>query len=259
MGIFIRPRLWYSKPSYPVQINWGHPLADGLSLLVPFNEGAGWVKDLVRERVLFQSGVNWKTSPAGLVYNTSAGLDCGLSDLILTTACGTALCIRRCPTATPPGSTCSLFGQVTGNPPDTTRFGGWVPRVGTTGQFAFGPFSNALGFTYTQTTDVDRLAFVAGRSGMHVWQNNILLAGSSTPITPRTLSGLNLTLNGGEGDSPAPNEFVFFALYKKDMPVGLVQWWMAEPYAMLVPERKRKYFMPSNAKFNFSITMERLQ
>ena len=40
MAVFLR-KLWRQKPPPGVQLDWGHPLAKGLFLCMPFNEGGG--------------------------------------------------------------------------------------------------------------------------------------------------------------------------------------------------------------------------
>src|SRR5438132_3155392 len=75
MAILIPRNRWTRKPPTGAQINWGHPLANGLAAYWMLNENGGLCTyDLVRQTRgdLNAIGVNWRPGPNGPVVSFDA-------------------------------------------------------------------------------------------------------------------------------------------------------------------------------------------
>jgi hypothetical protein len=91
----------------------------------------------------------------------------------------------------------------------------------------------------------DVWAFTVGARGMEIWQNGVRKA-SNTATPTRTNSGNPFRLFGGSGDADLA-ESDFIRVYSAQPDTGVLAWMGVEPYAMLRPLVRRRYFVPTGA------------
>lgn len=265
------------KPLGAVYINWGHPLAQGLSFLVPFNEGGGINGDAGKNE-LYEAvgGIKIETdSPANCSWVDGVGgkairfsnvaahipLNGSGKDSLMPLDRLTVLFIRRFTDGTQRNHTDFGFGVAAADTghvgaicPNST--GLWVWRAGTLG----GADSELLIPAIGKSQTIEYLAFVTGGRGMSIWRNGQLL-GSQVEHENRTSNpsevyyinqGLQSTANNGD-----LQEVYFFAVYHEEWTPDQISWWMQEPYAMLTPQSPLiRYFGAGGAGSRRTVIMQ---
>jgi hypothetical protein len=262
MSIILRPKNWTNKPPKGAQVNFGHPLAKGLSLLLLYNEGSGVPRDLLGvNNPVENGGPTWGTSSAGLIKNvgTSANWQFANGNFLALDRV-TILCIRR-KTDTTERSAALFAGTVASG---TTHLAAYPPFSDGIVYWDFGGNSGTNRLTwggYVAGTKPEFWAFRAGGQGMSIWFNGKKVATQSTAVT-RTGNDANYFINrldfgANGGDS---QDLAFFAVYKAELPDSAIQQWTVSPYSMLVPKRTIQNSIPPpvTRAFTYSVAAEKI-
>jgi hypothetical protein len=242
------------KPPPGAQINFGYPLAQDLTALLLFNEGAGQATNLMpQDPVTEQNSPTWGTSQAGgLVKIASAtNMNWKWADptrlLVLDRA--TILFIRRFTDTTLRAS--ATFGVDDPASAFGHRCGAHVPFSDGNVYWDFGGVTgaNRISFANAKSLLPESWAFRAGSLGSSIWLNGQKKASQGTAITRTSTSSLAFYVNGGNNTTIVGDfqEFFFFAVYKTELPDAAIQQWMADPFCMLMPSPpiSRRIFLPA--------------
>ena len=251
------------KPPLGASINGAHPFGQHLFFAVLFNDATVATTVIGNPTLLGGTGVTAGLHPASLAYNINTApawtsnrdggalrlttarslqvLDsyAGTSGAWLPAADVTVCLVRRKVDTTLRNA--ATFGS--GDPSDASRGGAFVPWGDGTVYFDFGGQSGANRITVAglsfSTAIPERWIFHAGARGSAMWQNGVKVASQATAIT-RTPSASGFSINGGSttGDE---QEFNYFAVYNTQWSDQLCQWWSAEPYAHLYPDRAQAF------------------
>jgi hypothetical protein len=242
------PKRHYSidKPPTGVQIDWGHPLAQGIQMCVLFNELGGAPLDLVANTFLRIAGAvspTWTVGvkgPAGKCTATSSRWDFtrAFSSNALTVAC-----IRRKIDTT--ARACASFGATASANSDF--YNPWSDGIV---YWDFGGQAGANRLTwsgYSISTQVEHWVFVGGSLGSAIYLNGIQRANQSTAITQSSASldwSINYDIGQASGDL---QEFFFFGIWNTQWSAATVAQWNAEPYGLLYNPAQRFWSFPSVA------------
>lgn len=261
----IRPKRWTAKPEGAYCIDWGHPLATGLKSLILFNMVGGGSGGAGGLPILWDGAVNGlgkrNSINGGLVGGTwayhsqyGAGINFGASDYadigvgpqyVHALNGITQLMIRRKTDLTL--RTGVLFGD------NSQHDGCHFPFTDGNVYWDFGGASAPQRLTITGqswNTSVDVCAFTAGGKGSAVYRNGIKIGSQSTALTSVLSSGVWLINSGNSGTNDGDaQELYYAATCNVQWDEGMVKWWMAEPYAMLIPQAplRRYFFVPTPA------------
>lgn len=249
-----RSRLWPDprvKPPFgAAEIDWGHPLAQGLLSLWLFNEGGAVPRDAVTGGSSVKSAnPEWKALSDGLGIHFAATADyydIGTATQVCSTTKHTTAVIRRKTDTTFRGS--ALFGLNLAAP-GTKAYGAHVPWSDGTVYWDFGgkAGANRLTWVWTSTTAIERFVFVAGTLGSSIWLNGVRKANQTTAITRASATEVVSINRGTEAPIPGGDlQEVFQCItLNHEWTADKVLWWTAEPYAMLRPIVRRRYFVPA--------------
>lgn len=250
------------KPSGALCMNWGHPLATGMVLCVPFNEGGG-IPGAELEPVVYDvvgggqgdlSGIadaSWveNTPGRGIKLNNAGsfirfvGPSNGTVKLSASMSPGaTVLLIRRKTDTTVRNS--RAFGISLAV--DAALCSSHCPYTDSKIYWDFGGKSgnNRLisAVLNWATTPVQMFAFSAGPKGSAIWKDGVKVASHTNAIS-RTVAG-EMRLNDGDTTNGDLQEFYFFAISNVQWSDDMITWWFAEPYAMLHPQAPSiRYFL----------------
>lgn len=252
MAAIILPKTYgLSKPPKFAGVNWAHPLAQGLAFCVPFSEGGGVPRNLVRDVVVAAVGTtSWVASAGGVAGSLATGgnyWDYGQNDKLRlpSTSCTVAV-IRRKQDTTARAS--GLFG-VNGSGL-TDRIGAHVPYSDGTVYWDFGGAAGANRLTwagYTPSTAVEYWTFVAGLRGSSLWLNGIQRATQIVPLT-RIPDTFNFYVGAGNdlatGDSV---DLYQLLVLNTEWDQAQIRQWMVDPYGMLQPARFTRLLAPFRA------------
>jgi hypothetical protein len=262
MPIILQTKRWTAKPPAGAQINFGHPLARHLSMLMLFNEGAGTPRNLLGNSTLVtETGPpSWHTSTTGLTRSYSPAQNSQFPNgNFLALDRVTILCYRR-KTDTTLRSAALFAGTMS---------------TGTTHLAAYPPYSDGIVYWdcggnagtnrltwngYTASIRPEFWAFRAGYQGMSIWFNKQKVASQATAVT-RSANDANYYLNrldfgANQGDS---QEIGLLAIYKTELSDSAIQQWMSDPFGVLSPRRQIRFdSTPTTRAYNYSITLERL-
>ena len=256
------------KPPYgAAEIDWGHPLATGLAQASVFNEGGGAPVDLVNGVVgTIVPTVAWETTALGVGLAMKQAASVGtvtfphLASYNPSTEC-TVFCIASL--LTYDGTTHGVFyhggvnastgvgmdlhnglsGRLTcyvNNASEVliTDTALW-PGSGTTGLHSMA-FTYKAGDRSKVFTDGTLRTDNAATAASVTTTTNVLTWGSRRP--DRTVSDWNGTIVVG----------YFYTVQKSD---SAIQWLSAEPYALLRPIVRRRYFVPAAAGLSIPVAM----
>lgn len=266
--ICIRPKRFTRKPVGAYNVNWGHPLATGITSLLLFNEAPGAVSSSVNSHSLYDpcafatvSRENDSATAPAYVYNdVGSGVKFVATNDWMTHSRGSAaffgtdratiLAIRRKTDSTLRASTLFGFDLVV----DAARCGTHCPYSDGNIYFDFGGTggSNRLIISgQSWGTTVDYLAFTSGKRGTEVWRNGARIGNQTTPVTRTNSASGQFQINRSNGlgaGSGDLQEIYFLATFKEEWSADMLNWWFAEPYAMVAPQSPRlSYFLPGTA------------
>ena len=255
--IWPNPRV---KPPFgAAQINWGHPLAQGLTAVVLLNEGAGRPYNLLTGQIAtFTNTPTWGISPAGILLASDATndrWDLGPSDAVgpsgplIGTTSATMAVIRKKRDATNRDSVlCGV--TLTLGADQVYRCQTHCPWGDGVVYFDFGGYggANRISASGLSFSGQQAWVFVAGTRGSVFYQNGILRASQTTAIT-RTSSANVFTVNPTPGDATLGDldDISLVILSQREWTQAEVLWWQAEPYAFLQPVIRRRWFVPTAA------------
>jgi hypothetical protein len=257
-SIITRPRRYLEKPSDAVLVNWGHPLAMGIDLVLALTEGQGvanGTRPILDASIHHDLTINNNSGNIAWVENTPGkGLYlAGDSDYINMTGVlqgtqfgTTVLLIQRKTDTTLRNS--AAFG----NPGFTgDRFQVHLPFSDGTIYWDFGGATPPNRLSYAGVswdTKPHMFALSAGGKGSSIWMDGQKLASQSTAIGKAAdQNGLKIGVTWDNfGDL---HELYFFAISGEQWSDDLISWWFAEPYGMFVPlSPKTNYFFGSSSR-----------
>lgn len=276
MAIIIHPKRWTNQPPVGAQIDFGHPLAEGLTFYAPFNAGAGIQKALLPAGLPGNSvgtvpSANWITTPGGKSQNFngfwSVWFERG-SWVEPPNAVSAVTRIRRTGTSSAPldktynnsGSAPFASYAIEWNPggagQDTFR-----ADVATGGTLNTGStVSLGSGFTLNQTTI--GMSYISG--SLKAYANGINKATDSfsgsisydTSTTGRFIVSGSSSASAG---TPWNGQIYYTAVWNRVLTPSEMEWIHIEPYAMLIPTKRKKFFLGAASRaFTFYVAAERI-
>jgi hypothetical protein len=270
VAFFISPKRWHFQPPLGAQINFGHPLAAGLTFYIVFNQGGGFQKALLPLNLSgnLSSGSNpapsWNAGPGGFSRNFAPAGVPTVSDWYergpwvepstKMTALGRVRRIGAGSGKLQPfvktfnNATSSPF--ISWNPAELNSLGGGndtiSSAIATAGTLHSGSVATlaagttAKEFTGGMTYDgANLVTWVNGRS--------VISTGVSGTISYDATSTGRLIFAGanGAGAGNWPGNIFWFGVWNKALNANSIAWLHAEPYALLVPTKRTKYFIPN--------------
>lgn len=236
-----------TKPPAGVQLDRGHPLAQGLVFLVPFNEGAGVPRDLVRGLAGAPAGApTWGGSTHGVAVKRSATTQLwnfGPSDWLPTTS-ATILFIRRKADVTLRDAVAWTVNDAAAG----TLCRAYLPFSDGVAYFDFGGISGANRLTasgLSYPTLVEQWALVAGKRGSAIYRNGVLVGSQSTTVT-RTSTTSDWIVGRALGSDL--EDVLLVGVLNVEWTAAQVQAWSAQPYAMFAAPVWRRAFAPAAAE-----------
>lgn len=275
MAIIIHSKRWIDQPPVGAQIDFGHPLAKGLTFYVPFNAAAGTQKALLPAglpgtTVGSVPSPDWVTTPGGKSHNFNAAWSVWYergSWVEPPNAVTLVTRLRRTGTASSPVD--KTFNN--GASPFTSYGIEWNPGgagqdtfradISTGGVFHSGAnVSLGAGFTLNQTTI--GISYISGALKSYangILKDNTNVTGSLSYDTSAT--GRFIISGASAASAVAPwNGSIYYAgVWNRVLTSTEMEWLHVEPYAMLIPTKRKKFFLPSVGRsFTFYVAAEKL-
>ena len=238
MAIQNKPKRWLNKPPLGVQINWGHPLANGLLACYLLNEGAGtiannlatkgngilqsasgsgpWTNDRIGPTISIPSTNNWFQESVA-----TAALPISVVTIVSFSALGAR----------------AYFGSHE----DAGETHGWYLFKGGTDTFCWGSLTsgenigtltftitNAYYFTAITAPVATNFTFYIGLLGQPINSQN---------ISATTIAGTLTKFNVGHGNAitGASLNIAMMLYYNRGLTLGELNWLNIEPYAFMRP------------------------
>jgi hypothetical protein len=279
MAVILHPKKWNQQPPEGAQINFGHPLAKGLTFYILFDAGGGVQKALLPANLPGTTvgtvpAPNWKTAPGGLSQNWNGNWSTWYERGVWvepSTQVTLAMSARRTGTIGSDSRICektftnnvnpflsyaldfnpSGAGQDTFQSAVTT--GGTV-HGGTNVVLSAGALLNK--FTAAMTYD-----------GAHqiAWFNGIQKQSDAvTGAISYDTSSTGRFIVSGVSSAAAAAEWVgeayYVAVWNRALTASEMMWLHAEPYVFLSPKKTIRYnFAPAATRtYSYYITLERL-
>jgi hypothetical protein len=257
-SIITRPRRWLEKPASAVCMNWGHPLAMGMQVIIPFTEGQGVTNGTYPildacsnhnlQLVNTTGNVVWVENTPGKGLKMAGNGDYVFIPLPLPgTGSGTTVLMIRRKTDTTLRNVFT-FGDVAFT---LDRLSAHVPFSDGNVYWDFGGTSAPNRLTLSGlswATVVEMWAFTAGGKGSTIWKDGQKLASQSTALNLAADKG-GLNLGAGYDHNSDLQEFYFFAVAGEQWSDDLISWWFTDPYGMFVPlSPKTTYFFGSGGR-----------
>lgn len=283
MAILIRPRHWNIQPPVGAQIDFGHPLAKGLTFYTLFNAAAGLQKALLPAG-LPGNGVGtaptpeWKSGPDGGIsqnWNGSFSLWYERGSWVEpVNACSVVSRQRRVGTngsfATPGRKTYQndtvLFSSygISYNPggagQDVVSSDVAVNGSGRSGNNVTLPAGSTLNaHTIAQTCNANAGVLKLYYNG--IVKDSISFTGGT--MTYDTTSTGRLIVSGDSSaaiidGTPWSGQIYYFGVWNRVLTPSELEWIHIEPYAMLVPTGRKKYFMAPARAYTFYVAAEKI-
>jgi hypothetical protein len=233
-------RLWPDprvKPPFgAAEIDWGHPLSQGLVAAWLFNEGAGrvlrdYANSAISASITDPTNILWQPGPRGLAIRSqaNAGTTRGIS---LSPALATGVTFTWATRITPVTLADSFQDLFTVNA-------------------STGVYLLSSGKIQWYNSAVSNTAILAGSTHSYMLQN---IAGSAlTYYLDGIADGVvaargNELIDGMLNDSSSETfngfcDYQYF--FRRALTIDYAQWLSAEPYAFLRPILRRRYFVPA--------------
>ena len=237
----------FTKPPPGAQINWSHPLAQGLVGAWIFNEGAGTPIDLARRAgQSSMSGTVWRPSIHGLAVEHTAItnfliLSAEAANWLPTANISIAFRRRKTDGTNRPSG---AIGTETAVDADKCNFLG--PYSDGVYYWDFGGSGGVNRLSYSPTSVSDNsIVLTAGAQGMEIWRNGVREALSGTAVSRSESAagkrfGLNFFYTPGTDQGDLAQDIY---LYLYDWQIGsLGSQLHAEPYDFLLLQSPRSYF-----------------
>ena len=231
-------------PTFPVEIDWSHPLAAGLSgvylpAIVPFN--------LVNNSPL---AVNTAGSIGGTKWGPGSSAQLTDSYVPVWQQTATNCCVWF-------GNLTSLsananFFQGIYAQPDTSPYATYGFSANASNGTIYGQWNtvgsfNGVDATYSASLGNQCLAVNWVTQEIGVFVNGALDGGMAGGYGPTYSSTSSWEIGG-------PGSYTAAALnYARDLPPSLLAWLASEPFAMLRPVRRRTYFVPASSGASLSV------
>lgn len=251
MANLVRSRGWGTvRPPAGAQIDWGHPLAQGIVACALTNEQGGLPVDIARPHAFsFTGGPSWGLSLRGVGWQNAAagngGFGWATSEFVPTN--GVTFMLRKFKT----DATARTVGFGVATSTDGERCGGFLPYSDGTVYWDFGGSTGNNRISKAGLTFKDDLwHFVAGTRGMSITQNGIEVAVSGTAVTRTATTTNAFSLDGLGGDElllPGSDACVVGpgVVWNRELSLEERVWLNAEPYAFIAPPAPRiLYFGP---------------
>ncbi len=244
-------------------IDWGHPLARGLTAAFLFDEGGQVPYNLAStfqhesERFGIPTGATLPTlgvgpfGACGIAANTASHWVCGHDEQYgLTDQC-TIQYIRRKTDTT--NRACGHFGLVTDS--GNYRMGAHVPYSDGTvyWDFGIGGATQRLSVAGLPQAGLQKWGFVAGRRGMSIWLDGVRRANNTTAVS-RSISTSTWAINYGNNEITGDLlEVYFVAILQAEWGAQEFEEWNDNPYAFLsMPGRRSSDMVLSTILFRRS-------
>jgi len=276
MAIIIHPKRWANQPPVGAQIDFGHPLAEGLTFYVPFNAGAGIQKALLPAGLPGNSvgilpSADWISTPGGQSHNFNGNWSVWFERGIWVeppTAMTAVIRLRRTGTAAAPldktannGGSAPFAGYAIEWNPGGAGQDTFRADIATGGTLHTGStISLGSGFTLNQTTV--GMSYISGSLKAYANGINKTNDSFSGSISYDTTSTGRLIISGASTASalaPWFGQIYYVGVWNRVLTPTEMEWMHMEPYAMLVPTKRKKFFLPSPARaFTFRVAVEKI-
>lgn len=285
MAIIIHPKKWNIQPPAGAQIDFGHPLAAGLTFYVlPVYGGTNFQallpKSLGSNTVGTVPTPATKTSTGGITPNLTANW---------------SLYYTRGKWVEPNWITIAGRARKTGTVAQDSSFFRKAFNNGTSSPFASYGLSwnssnvgqdSSTGFFTDQTNTIHQMAVFSAASGalsnIHDYamtvgpsggngfgqyffdgiQRESLTVTGMTGIGYDTTSTGNYLLSGNDAaanGAPITGEIYWNGVWNRPLSVSEIQWLHVEPYALLIPTKRKKFFLPlASRAFTFYVAAEKI-
>lgn len=230
------------KPAYgAVEIDWTHPLSQGLRAYVPLNESGGNPFDLVTRRPLTLGSAAWTTSPVGRALDVRSG---GASHTLGSPITGWPYTLVGSGKRFSDNSFDICVG-LGGNAGYVAIVGGYVTRVGMQIRYN-GNYREDYGAMYewNATEGYTQLALVASGQTSHSIYKAGRLIKASTLDAGSDFSGFTGFRIGGSdpGTASASDMFVSWGgAWARALTPDQLLWLSQDPYCFLRPRIRRSY------------------
>lgn len=258
---FVITKNWRNiKPPPGSQINFGHPLAQGLVGCWLMNEGGGRrIADLASLNSLNFSVSSdvWGLTKRGFVafnnaVTASGGFHTNTARFIPTK--NVTIVINKFKTDTTNRAS-SGFGVLNSDLGTSRRCGAHLPWSDGIVYWDFGGATGSNRISKSGLTFGDDIwAFSAGDKGMKMYQNSILWASSTTSITRGTTNAIDFYIGNGNNDAALYStdicKFGFCYFYNRILLPSEVRDLSFAPYQFIQPRVYRFYSVPAGVSAN---------
>lgn len=279
MAIIINPRRWTVQPPPGTQINSGHPLAVGLTFYVVMNQQGGLpvaLRPFIRGTALGTKPTNaYRAAPGGSAAIFSSvfwGIWFERGPWVEPAGSFTVVSRMRRTGAIPSGGANPInknFNNAGSAPFLSYAFAmnnanagqdNIQSFIGTTGTGFFGGTNLNLGtgFTLNPHTVGMQVNYLAATPQLRTFANGLLLdtstgftGGISYDTSANGRFGISTNSSATAGGQYT-GDIYFAGVWNRLLTGNEMKWLHAEPYAMLVPPRRVRYFIPAPATIPFS-------
>jgi hypothetical protein len=282
MAVILHPKRWTNQPPAGAQINFGHPLARGMTAYILCNAAAGLQRALLPlnlpgNQIGTPSAARWKAEGTGTGHNFDGNWGMWWErGLWFEPPTNLSVVCRKRRTGTianqdtrvsfktfgNTGSSPFISYGLNNNPSSSAGQDNISFDIATGGAFHLGTVYNA-GSGATQQEHTHAGTYTSG--SLKLFYNGIQRANDNfngslsydTTSTGRFLwssnSALSLTV-------PYPGILYWTGVWNRVLTPSEMEWLHIEPYAMLVPQVQKKYFIPlvTARAFTYNVAAEKI-
>jgi hypothetical protein len=235
-----------------VEIDWSHPLAQGLAFLILFNSGNA--KDVITQTTGTPSGVSVGTNYRGVGSYSTGGQYLMPSTLVPNLGATNNLTVFACGVFN--GAPTGEAGIISFKGTNSNSWFDLEINGGSGNKIRMEPFSGSFSDIYGSTSLTTGQNYAAGSvltgSSCEIWLNGLL---DNSASYSATLTALNAT-----GQISICKHDVFYNpglitnihYYTIPLSHGLMAWLAAEPFAMLKPKKTISYYFASLSAYQKS-------
>lgn len=282
MAIIFNPKRWTTQPPIGARINFGHPLAVGLTFYALYNAGGGLQKTLLpanlpETAVGSMPSPNWYSGPdAGKSHKWDGNWGSYYQRGLWVEPPNAVTCVTRLRRIgnNPSYSVPIIKTWKNVSNPTLWSYGLEYNRAGAGQDVICALISTAstnggVGTTVTTpttTTNVHTTGMRYTSGALDIFFNGIKQhtdAGFTGAITYDTGTTSNLIISGAV-DNAAGNEWTgdlyYAAVWNRVLSSSEMEWLHAEPYAMMVPQARNRFFMTAAASraFTYNVAAEKI-
>jgi hypothetical protein len=285
MAIVHQPKYWTDQPPAGVQIDFGHPLARGLTFYTLFNAGAGLQRALLPAALpatVVTGGTepnqSWISADAARSHRWEGNWGIWYERGVWVEPNWVSAVCRAKQTGTE-GGDASIYRkayQNAANPPFVSHGINWNPA--SAGQQVVGAYVadqggtlHAPNFTATPSLkNAHTYGLSVGPSGADgvakIYLDGIVGVSSTitgmTGIKYDTTSTGRLIVSGAESTAnvvPILGNVYYLGIWNRPLNASEMQWLSIEPYSFLVPQKRKKFFLPAAGRaFTFNVAAEKI-